>query len=50
MADDSGGVLSVLPLVAGLFVMVEALTRSGAIAQLSDMLQAAAEPSIPKTA
>jgi arsenical pump membrane protein len=41
---------SVLPLVAGLFVMVEALTRTGAIAQLSGLLQAAAAQSIPRTA
>jgi arsenical pump membrane protein len=41
---------SVLPLVAGLFVMVEALSRTGAIMQLSGLLQAAAMESVPKTA
>jgi arsenical pump membrane protein len=41
---------SVLPLVAGLFVMVEALTRIGAIAQLSEMLHAAVAQSVPRTA
>ncbi|MGY4289030.1 arsenical pump membrane protein [Bradyrhizobium sp. LM2.7] len=41
---------SVLPLVAGLFVMVEALIRSGAIAQLSDILHAAMAQSVPRTA
>lgn len=41
---------SVLPLVAGLFVMVEALTRTGAIAQLSDLLRAAAARSAPTAA
>lgn len=41
---------SVLPLVAGLFVMVEALIRSGAIAQLSDILHAAVSQSVPRTA
>jgi arsenical pump membrane protein len=33
---------SILPLVAGLFVLVEALTRSGAIAHLADALHSAA--------
>src|SRR5438552_7042037 len=41
---------SVLPLVAGLFVMVEALTRIGGIAQLSRMLHGAVAQSIPSTA
>ena len=41
---------SVLPLVAGLFVMVEALIRTGAIAQLSEMLHAAVAQSVAKTA
>jgi arsenical pump membrane protein len=40
----------VLPLVAGLFVMVEALARLGAIAWLSQMLHAAIAQSIPQTA
>jgi arsenical pump membrane protein len=41
---------SVLPLVAGLFVIVEALSRGGAIVQLSDILHASAAQSIPRTA
>ncbi len=41
---------SVLPLVAGLFVMVEALIRSGVIAECSDILHAAVEQSIPSAA
>jgi arsenical pump membrane protein len=41
---------SVLPLVAGLFVMVEALTRTGLITQLSELLQAAATQSVSSTA
>ena len=41
---------SVLPLVAGLFVMVEALIRIGAIGHLSTMLHEAAAQSVPKTA
>jgi arsenical pump membrane protein len=41
---------SVLPLVAGLFVMVEALIRTGAIAHLSEMLHAAVAQSVAKTA
>jgi arsenical pump membrane protein len=41
---------SVLPLVAGLFVMVEALISTGAIAHLSGMLHAAVSQSIAKTA
>jgi arsenical pump membrane protein len=41
---------SVLPLVAGLFVMVEALVQSGAIGHLSAMLHAAVAQSVPKTA
>ena len=41
---------SVLPLVAGLFVMVEAVTRIGLIAQLSDILHAAVAQSVPRTA
>ena len=41
---------SVLPLVAGLFVMVEALIRIGAIGQLSTILHEAASQSVPKTA
>jgi arsenical pump membrane protein len=36
---------SVLPLVAGLFVMVEALVKTGAIGHLSALLQAATEKS-----
>jgi arsenical pump membrane protein len=40
---------SVLPLVAGLFVMVEALIRIGAIAQLSAMLHEAVAQSVPRT-
>ncbi len=40
----------VLPLVAGLFVMVEALNRLGAIAALSAMLHAAVAQSAPKAA
>jgi arsenical pump membrane protein len=41
---------SVLPLVAGLFVMVEALISTGAIAHLSEMLHAALAQSVAKTA
>jgi arsenical pump membrane protein len=41
---------SVLPLVAGLFVMVEALIGIGAIGHLSTMLHEAAAQSVPKTA
>jgi arsenical pump membrane protein len=41
---------SVLPLVAGLFVMVEALIRTGAIAQLSTALHDAVAHSVPNTA
>jgi arsenical pump membrane protein len=41
---------SVLPLVAGLFVMVEALIRTGAIAYLREALHAAAAQSVAKTA
>lgn len=41
---------SVLPLVAGLFVMVEALIGTGAIAHLSEMLHAALAQSVAKTA
>jgi arsenical pump membrane protein len=41
---------SVLPLVAGLFVMVEALIRIGAIAQLSVMLHEAVAQSVPRAA
>jgi arsenical pump membrane protein len=41
---------SVLPLVAGLFVMVEALIRTGVIAHLNEMLHAAVAQSVAKTA
>jgi arsenical pump membrane protein len=41
---------SVLPLVAGLFVMVEALIRTGVIARLSAALHEAVAQSAPKTA
>jgi len=41
---------SVLPLVAGLFVMVEALIRTGAIAHLNEMLHAAVAQSVARTA
>jgi arsenical pump membrane protein len=41
---------SVLPLVAGLFVMVEALTRIGAIGHLSEILHGAVAQSVPGTA
>jgi arsenical pump membrane protein len=41
---------SVVPLVAGLFVMVEALNRLGVIGHLSRMLQAEAAQSVPRTA
>ena len=41
---------SVLPLVGGLFVMVEALVRTGVIAQLSAALHGAVAQSVPKTA
>jgi arsenical pump membrane protein len=41
---------SVLPLVAGLFVMVEALIRIGAITQLSEMLHGSVAQSGPGTA
>jgi arsenical pump membrane protein len=40
---------SVLPLVAGLFVLVEALARTGMIVQLAAALQAGASASVPKT-
>jgi arsenical pump membrane protein len=38
---------SVLPLVGGLFVMVEALARTGVIGHLSDLLQRAVAQSVP---
>ncbi|MBI5264902.1 MAG: arsenic transporter [Bradyrhizobium sp.] len=41
---------SVLPLVAGLFVMVEALARTGVIGHLSEMLQGAVAQSVPGAA
>jgi arsenical pump membrane protein len=41
---------SVIPLVAGLFVMVEALVRTGTIARLSAMLHASVEISVARTA
>ena len=41
---------SILPLVAGLFVLVEAVARTGAIAQLSRVLQASAAHSQTVTA
>lgn len=41
---------SVLPLVAGLFVMVEALVRIGAITDLSEMLHGSMAQSVPGTA
>jgi arsenical pump membrane protein len=41
---------SVLPLVAGLFVMVEALIHTGAIAHLSAMIQAGVAQSVARTA
>jgi arsenical pump membrane protein len=41
---------SVLPLVGGLFVMVEALIKTGVIGQLSALLQTAVAQSIPKAA
>jgi arsenical pump membrane protein len=41
---------SVIPLVAGLFVMVEALVRTGAIGQLSDLLHQSIALSPVKTA
>jgi arsenical pump membrane protein len=41
---------SVIPLVAGLFVMVEALVQTGTIARLSDALHAAVEISAPGAA
>jgi arsenical pump membrane protein len=44
LKDISWGVL---PLVAGLFAMVEALNRTGAIADLSAMLHAAVAQSVP---
>jgi arsenical pump membrane protein len=40
---------SVLPLVAGLFVMVEALIRTGATAHLGQALHAAVAQSVPRT-
>jgi arsenical pump membrane protein len=40
----------VLPLVAGLFVMVEALVRTGAIAELAALLHDLVAQSVPKTA
>ncbi len=47
LKDISWGVL---PLVAGLFAMVEALNRTGAIAHLHGMLHEAVVQSAPKTA
>jgi arsenical pump membrane protein len=41
---------NVLPLVAGLFVMVEALTRIGAISHLSEMLHGSVDRSVAKSA
>jgi arsenical pump membrane protein len=41
---------AVLPLVAGLFVLVEALDKTGLIARISDLLHRAAEMSGPATA
>lgn len=41
---------SVLPLVAGLFVMVEALTHIGTIGHLSEILHGAVAQSVPETA
>jgi arsenical pump membrane protein len=41
---------SVLPLVAGLFVMVEALTRIGAISHLSETLRGPVDQSLAKSA
>ncbi|MGA7808845.1 SLC13 family permease, partial [Bradyrhizobium sp.] len=41
---------SVLPLVGGLFVMVEALVRTGVIAQLAAALHGAVAQSVPHTA
>lgn len=41
---------SVLPLVGGLFVMVEALIRTGVIAQLSALLHQAVAQSVPQAA
>ena len=41
---------SVLPLVAGLFIMVEALIRIGAIGHLSEILHGAVAQSVPRTA
>ncbi|HEX4296625.1 MAG TPA: arsenic transporter [Devosia sp.] len=40
----------VLPLVAGLFILVEALDRTGVIGRLGDLLKAAAASSVPWTA
>ena len=40
---------SVLPLVAGLFVLVEALVRTGMIAELATALHAGASASVPMT-
>ena len=40
---------AVLPLVAGLFVLVEALDRTGAIKLLSDVLREQAAVSLPRT-
>jgi Na+/H+ antiporter NhaD/arsenite permease-like protein len=39
------GILGVLPLVAGLFVLVEGLIRTGVVADLADMLRRAADTS-----
>ncbi len=47
LKDVSWGVL---PLVAGLFVMVEALVRTGAIGELAALLHACVAQSTPKTA
>jgi arsenical pump membrane protein len=41
---------SVLPLVAGLFVLVEGLNNTGAVAQLTALLNWGAEQSVPATA
>ena len=40
----------VLPLVAGLFILVEALAQTGVLKHLSDALHAASEQSVPWTA
>jgi arsenical pump membrane protein len=50
LAPLKGVSWSVLPLVAGLFVLVEALNRTGLISVLAGLLQSASRASMPWTA